>query len=114
MYFYLVVPENGVTMPTMQDVHYVRLNLLLPMFINGSSNVIVIDMWLPSGDPRRPYPQDIEMRAGFLGRLSSPSSVGQAKDDAGTKPPESKTVIGGAPLRVMTGRETGWKSDVFM
>ena len=23
------------------------------------------------GDPRRPYPQDIEMRAGFLGRLSS-------------------------------------------
>ena len=23
-----------------------------------------------SGDPRRPYPQDIEMRSGLLGRLS--------------------------------------------
>ena len=29
------------------------------------SNIVIV------GDPRRPYPQDIEMRAGFLGRLSS-------------------------------------------
>jgi len=24
-----------------------------------------------TGDPRRPYPHDIEMRGGFLGKLSS-------------------------------------------
>lgn len=37
--------------------------------ISGSNSVCAPLTWQP-GDPRRPYPTDIEMRVGFLGRLS--------------------------------------------
>ncbi|GFS72034.1 mediator of RNA polymerase II transcription subunit 4 [Nephila pilipes] len=40
--------------------------------------------WQP-GDPRRPYPTDIEMRLGFLGRLSDlPSSGGMLQQQQGS------------------------------
>lgn len=35
-------------------------------------------LYFLSGDPRRPYPTDIEMRLGFLGRLSDLPMSGNA------------------------------------
>lgn len=60
------------------------------------------DLTSPSlaGDTRRPFPQDIEMRRGFLGQLTSgtkprpeePSNVEAAP------PPEKKFALGGASI----------------
>lgn len=38
----------------------------------SASNAICAPLTWQQGDPRRPYPTDIEMRLGFLGRLSDP------------------------------------------
>lgn len=37
------------------------------------------------GDPRRPFPQDIEMRAGILGRLSSGGALDEASETTSIK-----------------------------
>lgn len=38
----------------------------------SASNAVCAPLTWQQGDPRRPYPTDIEMRLGFLGRLSDP------------------------------------------
>ena len=38
---------------------------------HGNCSGSVALTFIPSGDPRRPYPVDSEMRAGWLGRLTS-------------------------------------------
>ena len=38
----------------------------------SASNAICAPLTWQQGDPRRPYPTDIEMRLGFLGRISDP------------------------------------------
>lgn len=49
-------------------------------------------MFLLIGDPRRPYPQDIEMRAGILGRLSSTGKV--TSDETEVNEPTAKEIVG--------------------
>ena len=50
-----------------------------------------------AGDPRRPFPQDIEMRCGFLGQLMTngkpqppPQPVTSAASDGDMQPPPEK------------------------
>lgn len=38
----------------------------------SASNAVCAPLTWQQGDPRRPYPTDIEMRLGFLGRVSDP------------------------------------------
>lgn len=38
----------------------------------SASNAVCAPLTWQQGDPRRPYPTDIEMRLGFLGRISDP------------------------------------------
>lgn len=40
----------------------------------SASNAVCAPLTWQQGDPRRPYPTDIEMRLGFLGRMSDPSN----------------------------------------
>lgn len=48
-------------------------------------------------DPRRPYPQDVEMRSGFLGGFSVPPPQPEqgklSTDLAPSEPPEKKMAI---------------------
>lgn len=39
-------------------------------------------MYRSIGDPRRPFPQDVEMRAGILGRLSSTGKLTTVESEA--------------------------------
>ncbi|XP_011054152.1 PREDICTED: mediator of RNA polymerase II transcription subunit 4 isoform X4 [Acromyrmex echinatior] len=41
----------------------------------SATNAICAPLTWQQGDPRRPYPTDLEMRVGFLGRLSDPSNL---------------------------------------
>ncbi|XP_055465919.1 mediator of RNA polymerase II transcription subunit 4 isoform X2 [Psammomys obesus] len=43
--------------------------------ISASNAVCAPLTWVP-GDPRRPYPTDLEMRSGLLGQMSNPSTSG--------------------------------------
>ncbi|XP_065888883.1 mediator of RNA polymerase II transcription subunit 4-like isoform X2 [Dysidea avara] len=54
--------------------------------------------WQPS-DPRRPYPHDIEMRGGFLGKLSSSLSEVPGSDVAERNDLNKKLKLDSPPLR---------------
>lgn len=68
----------------------------------SASNAVCAPLTWQQGDPRRPYPTDIEMRLGFLGRLSDlpinghmlqqPSSLSEMHraGPPGTEPPASQ------------------------
>lgn len=43
---------------------------------NNASKAIVIFFFSFQGDPRRPYPTDLEMRSGLLGQMNNPSTNG--------------------------------------
>ena len=43
--------------------------------ISASNAVCAPLTWVP-GDPRRPYPADLEMRSGLLGQMNNPSTNG--------------------------------------
>nr|XP_044995149.1 mediator of RNA polymerase II transcription subunit 4-like [Jaculus jaculus] len=43
--------------------------------ISASNAVCAPLTWVP-GDPRRPYPTDLEMRSGLLGQMNNPSTIG--------------------------------------
>ncbi|OWK00850.1 MED4, partial [Cervus elaphus hippelaphus] len=43
--------------------------------ISASNAVCAPLTWVP-GDPRRPYPTDLEMRSGLLGQMNNPSTNG--------------------------------------
>ena len=56
------------------------------------------------GNPTRPYPQDIQMRAGALGRLTSPDQPGVAegrKGEAGSGRTLPATAMRAAPVTEM-------------
>jgi len=59
-------------------------------------NIIFVD------DPRRPYPQDIEMRAGFLGKLSS-VALEVPDGEANQQVTSKKLRLHSPPLRSFTG-----------
>ena len=65
----------------------------LPAFFNMTSYVIL-------GDPRRPYPQDIEMRSGVLGRLPS---LGSKSGGGVIGPQEKKATLDANASRIMPG-----------
>ena len=48
---------------------------------------------LPSGDPRRPYPVDMEMKAGVLGRLSAGVSLQSKGSENGLGPAHTRSNI---------------------
>lgn len=58
--------------------------------------------WQPS-DPRRPYPQDIEMRAGFLGKLSSSLLEVPGGETSQTVTANKKLRLDSPPLRSFPG-----------
>ena len=71
---------------------------------------IVVTMWswlniiIPCvGDPRRPYPQDIEMRAGFLGKLSSSLLEVPGGETSQTVTANKKLRLDSPPLRSFPG-----------
>ncbi len=64
------------------------------------------DLSLLTGDPQRPFPQDIEMRCGVLGQLTSDSGKphpqdlpGTAKGDDDLLPPDKKFALNLLPGR---------------
>ena len=61
--------------------------------------VELADHLLIAGDPRRPFPQDIEMRRGFLGQLTSGVKPQVGLNAGGSEemvpPPEKKFALAG-------------------
>ena len=60
-------------------------------------------------DPRRPYPQDIEMRSGFLGGFSPPAPQSEqgkfGSDMATSEPPEKKIALEKSGSVILQGIE---------
>ena len=60
-------------------------------------------------DPRRPFPQDIEMRSGFLGRLTSgfqplqPPVASSTTGEGDKPPPEKRIALNAIPGSVFAG-----------
>lgn len=58
-----------------------------------------MDGWLLADDSRRPFPQDIEMRCGFLGQLTSGNKLSQlptvhsVEGEEMQPPPEKKFAL---------------------
>ena len=85
--------------------------------ISSSNAVAAPPTWVP-GDTRRPYPTDIEMRMGFLGRMGDGPPGVMVQPPQPTQPPESlapgrhpnmEQLLGGQP-QTSTGnlQPSGW------
>lgn len=77
--------------------------------ISQASSTISPVGWQPN-DPRRPFPQDIEMRSGFLGQLTSgilppqlPAGGSTTGVEEGNPPPEKRIALNAIPSRVFSG-----------
>ena len=90
------------------------------LFVCGPLSLsLSLSLSLCPADPRRPYPQDIEMRSGYLGGFSPPdpqSEVGKFGGDLppSSEPPEKKIALstnGGISLQ---GREALPSTSVFI
>lgn len=90
--------------------------------ISSSNAVEAPPSWMP-GDPRRPYPQDIEMRVGLLGRLgeditggSRPPSALAGMQEAGALTANIGTSNGMAVDAVANGQggsSLAWNTQMY-
>lgn len=70
--------------------------------------MLALSSALPPGNPQRPYPQDIEMRSGKLGRLTTGVALetgegGATQREEGVAGHSDKISIKEAGTRVMAG-----------
>ena len=101
------------------------LSVFYNICVNCSHFSLSLSLPLPpptpslSADPRRPYPQDIEMRSGFLGGFSAPapqSEVATFGVDLAplSEPPEKKIAMETTRALLMQGRPEGCYSGTSL
>ena len=84
-------------LPNCLPPHSFTPSLLSPSLPHTLTPSLPLPPLSPSllADPRRPYPQDIEMRSGFLGGVSPPDPQENFASDSApsTEPPEKKIAL---------------------